>query len=135
PGIITYADRSDVLGGPRPGGCQVRLANTVKRAGGAIPAPENPQIGLESRANAGLARAVGAVGVDVERTRRSLDHFLRNYHLLDALKARKVEHGVEQDALHNGAQPTRASLALDRLLGNGAERLFREREVDALHLE
>src|SRR5205085_6909925 len=31
--------------------------------------------------------------------------------------------------------PTRAGLAIDRLARNGAERLLRQRQIDALHLE
>src|SRR5262245_55467881 len=61
------------------------------------------------------ARVAGAVGIDVERTRRPLDHLARNHHLLDAFEAGEIEHGVEQDALHDGAQASRAGLALDRL--------------------
>src|SRR5262249_49227397 len=59
----------------------------------------------------------------------------RDHHLLDAFEARQVEHGVEQDTFHDRAQSARAGLAVDRLAGNGAQRLLRQREVDRLHLE
>ena len=36
---------------------------------------------------------------------------------------------------HDGAQAARAGLALDRLAGDGAERLFGQREIDRFHLE
>src|SRR6185312_5100850 len=48
---------------------------------------------------------------------------------------RKVEHGVKQDALHDGAQAARAGLAVDRLAGNGAKRLFRQGQINRFHLE
>ena len=79
--------------------------------------------------------AVRAVRVDVERPRGAFDDFLRDHDLLDAFEARQVEHGVEQDALHDRAQPARAGLALDRLARDGAERLLGQRQVDVLHLE
>src|SRR5262249_25335585 len=53
----------------------------------------------------------------------------------DGFEARQLEHGVEQDALHNRAQPPRAGLAVDRLSGDGVERFLRKREIDAIHLE
>src|SRR6266567_8446900 len=42
---------------------------------------------------------------------------------------------VEQNALHDRAQPARASLALHRLLGDSPECLVGKGEIDALHLE
>src|SRR5215467_6842105 len=52
----------------------------------------------------------GAIGVDVERTGGSLDHFARDDDFLDALQAREVEHGLEQDALQDGTQTSRPVL-------------------------
>src|SRR5262249_60525553 len=40
-----------------------------------------------------------------------------------------------QDTFQDRAQSARACLAVDRLAGNGAQRLLRQREVDRLHLE
>src|SRR5262245_66129634 len=65
----------------------------------------------------------GAIGVDVERTRSSLDHFARDDDFLDA---RQVEHGLDQDALQDGTQASRAGLVLDRLAGDRAARLVGE---------
>jgi hypothetical protein len=76
-----------------------------------------------------VARPVGAVGIDVERPRGPLDDLFRDHDLLDALEARQVEHGVEQDTFHDRAQATRAGLAVDGLAGDGAQRLLRQREV------
>ena len=76
-----------------------------------------------------------AVGVDPQRTGLAFDHLGADHHLFDAAQARKLEHGVEKDALHDGAQAPGAGLALDRLLGNRAQRLLREAELDILHLE
>src|SRR6266545_5050754 len=80
-------------------------------------------------------RCVGASGVDIERPCGALHNFPGDHHLLDAFEARQVEHGVEQDALHDRAQPPRAGLAVDRLAGDGAERLICQGQIDALHLE
>jgi len=77
----------------------------------------------------------GAIGVDVERTRGSLDHFARDDDFLDALEARQVEHGLDQDALQDKTQASRAGLVLDRLAGDRAARLVGEGQVDVLHLE
>ena len=54
---------------------------------------------------------------------------------VDAFETRQVEHGVEQNALHDRAQAARPGLAFDRLAGDGAQRLLGKAEVDALHLE
>ena len=66
----------------------------------------------DSGARAGRVGIRRAVGVDVERPRSALDDLLRDHHFLDPLEARQVEHGVEQDSLHDRAQPPRAGLAL-----------------------
>src|SRR5262249_53576242 len=73
--------------------------------------------------------------VNVERPCGALHNFPRDHHLLDAFKARQVKHGVEQDTLHDRAQPPRAGLAADRVAGDGTERFLRKCENDALHLE
>src|SRR5271170_2713285 len=46
---------------------------------------------------AGLARAIGAVGVDVERSRAPFDDFARDDDFFDTFEARQIEHGVEQN--------------------------------------
>ena len=56
-----------------------------------------------------VARPVGAVGINVERPRGTLDDFFRDHDLLDAFEARQVEHGVEQDTFHDRAQAARRS--------------------------
>jgi hypothetical protein len=48
-------------------------------------------------------RVAGASSVDVERLCGALHDFPGDYDLLDAFEARQVEHGVEQNALHDGA--------------------------------
>src|SRR5262245_24794460 len=73
-----------------------------------------------ARHGASFHRAVGAVRVDVERTRGSLDHLARDDDFLDAFQAREVEHGLEQNALQDRTQASRAGLALDRLAGDRA---------------
>src|SRR5215217_6339861 len=75
-------------------------------------------------ARARVAGTIGAVGVDVEGPRGALDDLLRDHHFFDPLEARQIEHRVEQDALHNRAQPPRPGLALDRHLRDGRERLL-----------
>src|SRR5256884_279979 len=82
-----------------------------------------------------VARPVGAVGIDVERPRGAFDDLFRDHDLLYAFEARQVEHGVEQDAFHDRAQSACARLAVDRLAGDGAQRLLRKGEIDRLHFE
>src|SRR5262249_13126707 len=82
-----------------------------------------------------IAHAVGPVGIDIQRPRGALDDLFGDDDLFDAFEARQVEHGVEEDTLHDGAQPARPGLAVDRLAGDGAERLLGESEVDRLHFE
>src|ERR1700684_188965 len=86
-------------------------------------------------AGAALHGAVGTVGVDVERTRRSFHNFARDHDLFDTFQARKIEHGLEQNALKDGTQTPRAGLALDRPAGDRAKRLVGEGQLDILHLE
>src|SRR5262249_22557267 len=88
-----------------------------------------------SRARRALHRAIGTIGVDVERTRRAFDDLARDHDLLHALQARKIEHGLEQDAFEDRPQAARAGLALDRLARDRAERLVGEGQLDVLHLE
>src|SRR5580704_13909689 len=51
---------------------------------------------------AGTSRTVR---VNIQRRRGSLHDLLRDHHFLDALKARQLEHGIEQDDLHDKAYP------------------------------
>src|ERR1700681_2883016 len=71
----------------------------------------------------------------MQRWRFSLFYLRRDHPSLEAFEARQIEHGVEQDALHDRAQAARPGLALDGLAGNGAQRLLGKGEVYALHLE
>ena len=48
-------------------------------------------------------RAAGASSENVERLCGALDDFAGDHYLLDVFEARQVEHGVEQNALHDGA--------------------------------
>ena len=69
---------------------------------------------------------VAAVGIDVERTSCSLDDFFGDDDFFDPFQAREVEHGVEEDALHDRAQAAGAGLAVDPLSGDGTEGLLGE---------
>src|SRR6202051_4271782 len=80
-------------------------------------------------------RSTGASGVDVERSCGALHDLLRDHDLLDAFEARQVEHRVKEYGLHDGAQPARPGLAVDRLPGDGAECFRWHGETDPLHLE
>jgi hypothetical protein len=71
-----------------------------------------------------------ASGVHVERSCGALDDLLRNHDLLDAFEAWQVEHGVKEYSLHDGAQPARPGLTVDRLPGDGAECFLRHSEID-----
>src|ERR1700688_3050873 len=117
------------LGGYRPWGCQVagkrppigaNRKESLRQYGrrrARQPSPwgtQSAQKRARSGAGAALNRAIGTIGVDVERTGRSLDHFARDHDLFDAFQARKIEHGLKQDAFENRAQAARAGLAIDR---------------------
>src|SRR6516225_5057505 len=77
----------------------------------------------------------GTIDVYVERSCGARHDLRGDHHFLDAFEARQVEHGVEQDAFHDRTQPTRPGLAVDGLAGNGTQRLFRQAQMDRLHLE
>jgi hypothetical protein len=68
-----------------------------------------------SGARPGVAGTIGVVGADVQRWGGALDDLPRDYHLLDILEARQIEHDIEQDALHDRSQSARPGLALDQL--------------------
>src|SRR6185312_16177279 len=90
---------------------------------------------LSGAGAAAFGRTIAAVGVDIERPGCPLDDLLRDHALLDPTQARQVEHGVEQDALHDRAQTACAGLAVYRLARNRPESLFGEGQVDRFHLE
>src|SRR5882724_10063194 len=63
------------------------------------------------------------------------DDLLRDEDLVDVRLRRDVVHHVEHDVLHDGAQPARARLALERLARDRREGAVGEAEVHAFHLE
>src|ERR671912_396002 len=66
----------------------------------------------------GRASPPAPLRVDVERPHLALHHLRPDHHLLYRVKAGQVVHGVEEDALHDGAQAPCPGLALDRLAGD-----------------
>src|SRR5271156_5809144 len=86
---------------------------------------------LEARS----ARALGALGVDVEGASLAFDDLGTDHHLFDAVKSRQFKHRVEQDALHDRAQAAGPGAPLDRLFCDDAQRLLLDGEVGVLHLE
>src|SRR4051794_31951037 len=80
-------------------------------------------------------RVALAVGVDLERGRATFGDLLVDDALGDAVERGQLEHGVEQDALHDGPQAARTGLALDRLLGDRLQRILGEAQLDAFHVE
>src|SRR5208282_3171624 len=85
--------------------------------------------------SAGIAGAIRPVGIDVERPSGTLDDFSGDHDLLDAFEARQIEHGVEQNGLHDRAQTPRAGLTIYGLARNRRKRLIGQRQVDRLHFE
>jgi len=51
--------------------------------------------------------------MDVERAGPTFDHFGIDRHFFDATQVGELEHGVEQDALHDRAQAACAGLPLE----------------------
>src|SRR5262245_36621616 len=140
--ITSYACSSPTIGGD--GACRCQVNPKIQRNSGLVMAARagRGRIGratcafwLRAHLGARFARPVGAVGVDVEWPRGALDYLFRDHDLFDAFEARQVEHGIEQDALHDRAQSACPGLAVDGLAGDGAERLFRQGQIDRLHLE
>jgi hypothetical protein len=74
----------------------------------ATPCPEAPGDLRRRRYDRGGRRRCTAVGW-------CLDDLPRDYHLLDILEARQIEHDIEQGALHDRPQSARHGLALDQL--------------------
>ena len=56
-------------------------------------------------------------------------------HLRTSVRRRQVEHDAEQRLLDDGAQAAGAGAALQRLDGDGVERLVGEHQLDAVQLE
>ena len=56
----------------------------------------------------------------------TFDHVLVDHNLVHAVIGWQVEHRIQLNRLKNGPQPTRASFALDCLLGNGFQRIISE---------
>src|SRR5690606_27067343 len=75
------------------------------------------------------------VSVDTYRLLAALDHVLVDNDLDDVGEVRKIKHGVEQDRLDDRAKPTRARLPLDRLFGDGDQRIIGEGQRDLLQIE
>ena len=71
-----------------------------------------------------------ATGVRVERSSGAVHDLLRDHDLLDAFEAWQVEHSFKEYSLHDGAQPARPGLAVDRLPGDSAECFLRHSEID-----
>src|ERR1700736_5009274 len=78
------------------------------------------------RSSGTLPHIAASIGVDVERLGASFHDFLVDDHAADAVETRKLEHRLQQDRLHDGAQAARAGLAVDRLVGDGAQLLLVE---------
>src|SRR3954447_6913716 len=90
----------------------VRKRGAFKRATRRDPDPSRRDVRLRTYAR----RNVAPVAVDEERTRLALHDLGPNDDLLDGIEPGQVIHGVEEDALHDGAQAAGARLALDGLL-------------------
>src|SRR5262245_52150834 len=86
----------------------------------------------QSRARALLA---DPVGIDPQRARAALSHLRPDHHRLHPLEAGELEHRVEQDRLHDRAEPASAGLAVDGLARDGLEGVLRDCKANVLHLE
>src|SRR6185437_541242 len=62
-------------------------------------------------------------------------HFTIYYDFLHPIEAGQVEHGAEQDLLHDGAKAAGAGLAGNGPDGDGFQCVLREGELDPLHFE
>ena len=60
----------------------------------------------------------------------AIDHLAIHHDLLDTAKGRQVEHRVQQDAFHDGAQATGPGLARDRLARDRYQGLIGKGQLD-----
>ena len=72
---------------------------------------------------------------DQGRGQAALDRLLRDDALGDVAARGQLELDVEQGLFENRPQAAGAGLALERLVGDRAERLFGEDELDVVELE
>src|SRR5579883_2750249 len=86
-------------------------------------------------ASSGAGALATPVGMDVEGYRPAFDDLAIDDDLADAIETRQLEHRIEEDRLHDRAQPARSGLAQDRPMRDRLQRLLVELEVNVLHLE
>ena len=89
----------------------------------------NASAKLQSGAGAALDRAVRAIGIDVQRTRSTLNHFARDDHLFDTFQAGQAEHGLEQNAFQDRTQADAQVLTALDYCGRQREDLSRLRRL------
>src|SRR5688572_26900089 len=127
-----------------------RLGEAVRRSwnvgANEVARPSADGRGTRGTRQAGGGRRPGSFGpgglrrgrrrlVDEVRLGLVFDHRLVHHHLAHVFERRQFVHRVEQHRLDDRAQAARASLALERLLRDGGERIRTDLEFDAFHLE
>ena len=60
----------------------------------------------------------------------SIDH-----HLFDITRRWNIKHWLHQDIFHDRPKPTRACFPLNRLFGNGFQRVITEFKIDVIHFK
>ena len=75
------------------------------------------------------------LGVDVEWLGIALDHFAIDHDLFHTAQVWQLEHRVEQDTFHDRTQSACTRLPGDSATSNGCQSLWREVELNALHVE
>jgi hypothetical protein len=106
-------------------------------------APERPFLihhvsvpGKTSVSGAGFHLFLGFVGINVKRTCFAFDHFGADHHVLNTLKAGKVEHRVEQNTCsmieRSPRAPVLRSMALRAIARSASSGML---ELDLFHFE
>src|SRR5437763_10206132 len=83
----------------------------------------------------GLVARLRPAARDERRADALRDALLRDHALRDVPPRWQLEHHVEQRSLDDGAEPTRAGLALERTVGDLPHRVLREDELDPVVAE
>ena len=78
---------------------------------------------------------VGLVGVDIKGLGVLFRNLAIDHHFAHALQTRQIEHGIEQDVLHDRAETARARLSFHRPLRDRIEGAIGKGETNALHVE
>src|SRR3546814_9156277 len=65
----------------------------------------------------------------------TIDNVLVDHNFVHAIKCGQIKHGIKQNAFENRSKAARSGLAFDRTLGDRRQRILREAQLYAFHVE